>query len=825
MPGMSKFGSWLLASTLLLPASLLVAQKPDAPAEDPRAVEKIQGVPPPEIPLGSDAAAGLTMPDKLKIVNEGGEITGDDEQRIHFGGPLKINGDNGLEIFADKGVLDLKQKIVTLTGNVSTYQGDVMQRGDKAVYYYETGRLVSDGMRASYDPVLLEANRFTTTQVGDKMVLVGRNAGLTTDDQSTPGYWLRAKETRVYPEEKITFRDLKVYVGDVPVFWLPYLAQPLDSELGYHFIPGSKSSWGPYLLNTYGIMLGGEVNELTGDRENAWLLSKWHFDLRTTRGMGFGVDLADINSERSEEINGLSLYYLNDLDPSYSRSGAPRGFVNEDRYSLGLHHRIHLEDLEPGADWRLDFQLTHLSDTYYLEDLQEDLYRRDPSPDNTIGLYRRTDESLLSFYTRYQVNDFYRSDSRLPEIIWDNARKPLFEGLPLLHEGSISLGLLGERGDAETTHQVVNPLSGMLAANPAVPDLLDELSGYERLLAEEMVSLPLGDPRREEIRRQLVDSRFTRFHAYEELSLPMMLGNVLSVTPRAGVGYTNYGMVDGPGDGFDRLQMHAGLEASLKFTRDYGDVSNRALGLDGLMHVIQPYADWSLVSSNRDYTIGDPAIDRLTPTTRPRPLDPLRFTAIDQMEDWNVVRTGVRNRFITHRDDQSYEWLYLNTYIDCFTEDPEGDRNISNLYNDLSWRPVPWMNFDVETQLPLASKDSNYSEFLSRARFMPNDQFEFSLIYRWLNGHPFLRDSSRLNLQTYTRLNQEWGFGTSHHVELDDNTLEYQQYTLHRDLGQWVAGLGFSMRDSRLKQEYGLVLMLTLKDFPSLSLPFEYAGE
>ena len=108
---------------------------------------------------------------------------------------------------------------------------------------------------------------------------------------------------------------------------------------------------------------------------------------------------------------------------------------------------------------------------------------------------------------------------------------------------------------------------------------------------------------------------------------------------------------------------------------------------------------------------------------------------------------------------------------------------------------------------------------------MPTDQFEFSLSYRLLNGHPFLPDSSHISLDTYSRITRDWGFGTSHSYEMDHGVLEYQQYTLHRDLGQWVTGVGVTMRDTGLKDDYGFVIFLTLKDFPSASLPFEYAGE
>jgi LPS-assembly protein len=230
------------------------------------------------------------------------------------------------------------------------------------------------------------------------------------------------------------------------------------------------------------------------------------------------------------------------------------------------------------------------------------------------------------------------------------------------------------------------------------------------------------------------------------------------------------------------------------------------------------------VVSTNDFEPGDPAVDRLTPTTRPRPLDPTRFTAIDELQSWNVVRLGARNRLITKRDNQSYEWLFMDTYFDSFIEDPEGKRNFSNLYNDIRWQPLPWMGVDLETQFPITSGGSGFSEFATRLRFMPTDFFEVSLGYRWLDSHPVLTDSSRFDIQTYTRLNDNWGIGTHHIFEFDDSTLELQQYTLNHDLGNWVVGLGVSSRDNRFKSEYGAVFSLTLKDFPSASLPFKIEG-
>ena len=71
-----------------------------------------------------------------------------------------------------------------------------------------------------------------------------------------------------------------------------------------------------------------------------------------------------------------------------------------------------------------------LSDRYYLEDFEPDRYRTDPAPDNTLGIYRRDDASLLSIYTRLQLNDFYRADTRLPEVAFDQARAPVVRPAP-----------------------------------------------------------------------------------------------------------------------------------------------------------------------------------------------------------------------------------------------------------------------------------------------------------------------------------------------------------------------------------------------------------
>ncbi|MCH7225859.1 LPS-assembly protein LptD [Haloferula sp. A504] len=760
--------------------------------------------------LTSRGAVSATTDTGMELQANRGRYLGKDK-RLEVEGNVKLRTETGVEVFADRGVLDDAAKTVTLTGNVSIYQGQTLQRGQRVVYLMEEQKIDASNLRTGVDPLLLEADGFTVEERNGKQVFVGRDAGITTHDVEDPGFWVRADETTVYPEDRVTFKNLKLYAGDTPIFWLPYLAQPLDGDLGYHFIPGARTNWGVYLLNSYGIMLGQGDGVAADD---AWLLSRWRFDLRSRRGVAGGLDLLDRRVEDNEALTGLSLYYANDLDPTISRTGLPRPTVNEDRWKAQLRYRVPLP-MEGGERWRFDSNITALSDNYYLEDFDPREFRIDPAPDNTFGLFRHGDQSLLGVVARVRPNDFYRSDSRL-ELSFEQSRRPIF-GTSILHEGQTTFGFLNEKIGGPT-NSIIQAINALPPGNPRIPVLFSQLPPYERQILQLIRSLPPGSPAIPSLNAQLYDPGYTRFHTYQEVSLPMKLGGWLNFTPEAGLGYSRYMSVNGPASSLNRTHLYAGAEASVKFTRDLGDYRDRDWGIDGLMHVFQPYLRYSFLSTD-DLDPLFPAIDREYFSTRPRTLAPNRFTAIDSLRDWSILRMGMRNRLITRRDGQSFEWLYLDTYIDTFFEDPELSRSFSNLYNDLLWNPLPWLSVQLETQIPVISDGSGFSEAIARLRFMPNENLEFSIGAQYLNNHPILLDSTRLDLRGYLRLNDKWGIGATHVWELDDGTLELQQYTINRDFNHWVGSLGFTTRDNRIENEYGVVLAISLKDFPSASLP------
>jgi hypothetical protein len=88
--------------------------------------------------------------------------------------------------------------------------------------------------------------------------------------------------------------------------------------------------------------------------------------------------------------------------------------------------------------------------------------------------------------------------------------------------------------------------------------------------------------------------------------------------------------------------MNAGAEASFKVSRTWERAQNKTFGLDGLRHIIQPFANFSYVTGNGT----DPAeilqFDRYIPSTRLRPIDFPQFTSIDSIENWTIARIGIR---------------------------------------------------------------------------------------------------------------------------------------------------------------------------------------
>ncbi|MEM9284094.1 MAG: LptA/OstA family protein [Verrucomicrobiota bacterium] len=707
-------------------------------------------------------------------------------------GSTETGGVRNLEIQSDFSDYDQNLQIATATGDVIVTYGDVTIHADQVefhkstgnvfardnvrvytatetidaeeiIYNIHTGEMTTSQFKSALEPIFYTSSNIGRPDENVEGPITLLNSTFTTHDSANPDFRVQVDKLEIYPDDKLVMRGARVHLGKVPVFYFPFYVQPLDEDLGYYFTPGWNSPWGAFLLNQYGFMVGDNV------------LAKAKLDIRSERGIAGGVEFRAQKFRSNPNIGRLNLYYANDTDPTVRFTGQVRADPPDaDRYRLNFQHRIYF----PGDDdetFYLDFDINKLSDAFIYEDFFPSEFRIDPKPDNLINLTKLFEQGEISLLWRGQLNEFFQTDTRSPEFSIDFIRTPIGD-TGFYYNGMTTFGVIDEELDDASI------LAGMM-----------EPSGYNR------------------------------FQTYHEFLFPTQLAGFLNVVPRGGVGYANYSDFEIPGfRNFDSTTLHAGLDLSFKLSKRSPHVVNRALGLDGLLHVVQPYLNYSYVSTDEVSGRFTP-IDRLTPSTRLRQIDLPLYPSVDDLRNWQIVRAGISQSWLTRRNGATYEWLRLNNYLDFYLNDPEFDRNVSNFFTEVSWHPLPWLYASSTAQLPLTSNVNSFSEVTTSLGFMPSDWFHVEFSHYYLNDHPFFADSSLYSVNTYTRLNDNWGFGTSHRFEADDGTLEYQQYSIHRDWGAWTATLGGIVRDNRTgENEYGVLFSLTLKAFPKIQLPVDF---
>jgi len=263
------------------------------------------------------------------------------------------------------------------------------------------------------EPVFFTSNNLNKPGNDDEPVEM-LDSTFTTHDAAVPNYHIKVDKLKIYPGDKIVMKGAHVYVGNRKVFWFPYFVQPLDGELGYYFTPGWNSEWGGFLLNRYGFIVNDDI------------LAQAHLDVRSDRGVGGGVEFKAREFRDNPNIGRLNLYYTNDSNPQRGFNGIDRvtNVPSSDRYRINLQHRVYF----PGSDDKtlyVDFDLNKLSDEFVYEDFFPSEFRVDPRPDNVINVVKLFEQGEISLTGRFQLNDFFRTDTRLPELAIDIIRTPI----------------------------------------------------------------------------------------------------------------------------------------------------------------------------------------------------------------------------------------------------------------------------------------------------------------------------------------------------------------------------------------------------------------
>ena len=160
--------------------------------------------------------------------------------------------------------------------------------------------------------------RMTSTRVvRDGDVYEFGDPTLVTTCQNTNCPCWSASGSLVYRKgSEFTARNMTLRLWNIPVAWIPFWWQPLDTDYGWRVMPGYRSRWGGYLLTKYVYHLAGTMDE------GHWgLAGSTRFDLRTKNGVALGQgvrwNLGDFGKGR------FKAYYA--CSGSHCRPAAPCG--------------------------------------------------------------------------------------------------------------------------------------------------------------------------------------------------------------------------------------------------------------------------------------------------------------------------------------------------------------------------------------------------------------------------------------------------------------------------------------------------------------------
>ena len=699
---------------------------------------------------------------------ENGLATARDNVAIHIG---------NTDIYADYAQYNPSTHDVVLRGHVRIYREASLYIAESGVYNTETKKIRALTARTESVPYFLKGGNVTS--ISDNGYLV-QGGNFTTSDTARPDFHLHAQKIRYYEDDRVIFQYVTAYIGNVPVFWWPYLYQSLSDTFSFSVTPAYTSTWGPSLLTQVMFPITDYVK------------ARLRLDYFGRRGPAIGFDpVIDYGKDQSSQAR-LKTFYIDDQNPDINQTNVPRKDVPTNRYRLSLEDRTNFTDSIYATA-----NITKLSDAYVMQDYYPGEFRIDPVPDNVVALTKTNPVFTLTGIERFQANDFFTTTERQPEVVLDIKRHGLFGG-PIFYEG--------EAGFA---------------------------------------NLRLQFPEDSGIKNYGTD----RFDTFHQLTFPNTYFGWLSFVPRVGYRGTYYGKtwdlgstvfvpptnplvpdfilpppttanpIKFDGDTF-RSVFDTGAEASFKISQKWENVQSRAFGLDGLMHVIQPFTDFSYVKEDGPNPLSILQFDRFEPSTQLRAIDFPQFTPIDSIASWTVWRVGVRNRLETRRDDQTITWLELDSFVDVNFTNPYDRTDYSNLFNNLRFNPLPWMSLSINSQVPAFSK--GFTEVDTVASVQPLANLQVNVAHRYLNGNPFFQDSSLFVFGGYCRLNDNWSVGVQEQYEAETGLLEEQRYSIYRDLSSWVASFGGIIRDNNGVKEYGLLFTVTLKAFPKLGVDLNF---
>src|SRR5256885_9427658 len=288
---------------------------------------------------------------------ENGLATAHDNVAIHIG---------NTDIYADYAQYNSTTHEVELRGNVRIYRDASLYIAENGIYNTETKKIRAITGRTQSQPYFLAGNDVTSIE-GDNAYLI-KGGTFTTHDSSKPDFRLHAHKIRVYEDDRVILLNVTAYVGNVPVFWFPYLYQSLDNAFSFSISPAYYSTWGPSLLTQVTFPITDNIQ------------ARVRLDYFGRRGPAIGLEPTIEYGKDQTSVARIKTFYINDQNPEINQTDIPRVDVPESRYRATLEDHTDFTDSLHGIT-----NITKLNDQYAMQEFFHGEIRTDPVSDNVIA--------------------------------------------------------------------------------------------------------------------------------------------------------------------------------------------------------------------------------------------------------------------------------------------------------------------------------------------------------------------------------------------------------------------------------------------------------
>jgi len=640
---------------------------------------------------------------------------------------------------------------VTADGNVRIQSQEQVWVGEHARYNFKTRQMEAEQFRTGKAPVFA-AGEGLHGELTNR-VYIATNGIITTDDLAEPAVKVRAKYLKIIPGQRVEARHATLWVGGVPVFYFPYYSRNLGPRSNnFGFVPGYRSSFGPYLLSSYTFFLDEQFDGTA------------HVDYRVRRGVGLGPDLNYHLGPWGEGT--FKYYYLYDQDP-----GANGG----DSTLPNNRQRVDFSYLaNPATNLSVRSLVRYQGDTNIVREFFEREYRQDNQPSTYVDANKYWSNYSLDTYVQPRVNNFLETVERLPDLRLTGYRQQVGAS-PIFYESESSVGYYRRvfpetnslpttpyfaASRADTYHQLLLPetLFGWLNVTPRVGGRLtyygtatgpgattDELTrGVFNTGAEFSFKASQLWP--------AAQSEFFQVDGLRHIIEPSL----------------NYVYVPNPN--------YVGTNELPQF--DYELPSLRQLPID--------FPDYNSIDSIDSQNVARLGLHNKLQTKREGKL--VNLVDWDVYTDWRLQPNAQQTTFSDLYSDLTLNprtWLSLQSQTRYDIQ--HGDLRMS--VTTLTLRPGKTWSWTL-------------GQVYLRDDFTPSptalgpgeNVFTSSFLYR---------------------LNENWGLRASHYFDASTGTLREQDYAIVRDLRSWTAALTFLVRNNPgLPQDFTVAFTLWLKAYP-----------